>query len=157
MRRVKAIRMFVAAALMAGIMAESTGLRAQDKNLVTVTSKAGFEQTVQSVRKMVAKSQMMVMAEINQGKMLSMTGLKLKAVALFIGNPTVGKKLFTANKGVGVAVPIRVAIFQGDDGKTYVSYVKPSAQLAPFGNKQINMIAKMLDDKLAKLTMMLSK
>ncbi len=100
---------------------------------------------------------MMVLSVIKQGKILSMTGLSLKAVSLFVGNPQVGKKLFSANRGVGIAVPIRLNIYKNSDGKTYINFVNPSFQLRSFKNKRIRKIAMMLDQKLAKLTKMMSK
>lgn len=157
MKSFNSFRMFAVILVFAVLFGSSQALLAQNSNLVTVKSSSSFDKTVESLRKMVAKNQMMVLSEINHGKILSMTGLKLNGIALFIGNPTVGKKLFSANKGVGVAVPIRVNVYEDNDGNTYVNYVKPSAQLAPFANKKITMIAKMLDDKLHMLTSMLAK
>jgi len=98
-----------------------------------------------------------VLSELNQGKILSMTGMKLNTVTLFVGNPTIGKKLFSANHGVGVAIPVRINIYEGADGKTLINYVKPSAQLAFFPNEAIQKVGAMLDKKLAMLTSMLSK
>ena len=157
MKSLNQIRFLIALLMLVTLFSSAGVLLAQDTGLVTVQSKSSFNNTVDAFRKMVAKNQIMVMAEVNHGKILSMTGLKLNGMSLFIGSPTVGKKLFSANKGVGVAVPIRVNIYQDDDGKTYINYTKPSAQLAAFGNKKINMVAKMLDGKLQNLTSMLSK
>ncbi len=150
-------KFFTIAVLLAVFFTGAPALLAQETGLVTIQSSHPFDQTVEMLRKMVAQNEMMVLSEINHGKILSMTGLKLNGLSLFIGNPTVGKKLFSANKGVGVAVPIRVNVFQDTDGKTYVNYVKPSRQLAPFGNDQVTMIARMLDQKLQMLTSMLAK
>lgn len=136
--------------------AQSSRLFAQNNSLRTVQSKAAFDQTVKNLRQLVSKNGMMVLSELNQGNVLSMTGLKLNAVSLFVGNPNIGKKLFTADRGVGIVVPVRVNIYENTNGKTYVSYFKPSAQLAGFNNENIRKIAKMLDEKLAKLTDMLS-
>lgn len=130
---------------------------AQESKRAEVVAKGTFGQTVDQLKKMVAKEGMMVLGEINQGKILAMTGLKIKAVSLFIGNPVVGKKLFSADPGVGLVVPIRVNIFQDSKGKTIVSYMKPSQQLAQFNNEQVNMVAKKLDQKLGMLTKMLAK
>ena len=143
--------------LFAGAFSHQGSLFAQDTGLVTVQSSSSFDETVQQLRELVSKNGMMVLSELNQGKVLSMTGLQLNAVSLFVGNPTIGNKLFSADRGVGVAVPIRVAIYENTDGKTYVSYVKPSVQLAPFKNAEIQKIAHMLDEKLAMLTSMISK
>lgn len=157
MKSFNKFQMLFAILALVGLIGTTQILLAQDAMKITVQSKASFDNTVESLRKMVAKNGMMVLAEINQGKILSMTGLKLNSITLFVGNPTVGNKLFSANKGVGIAVPIRVNVYEDNDGKTYVSYVKPSNQLASFGNEQINKIAQMLDDKLQALTSMLAK
>ena len=63
----------------------------------------------------------------------------------------------TLSPRVGVAVPVRVNVYEDTDGKTYVNYVKPSDQLAPFKNDEITNTSKMLDEKLGMLTGMLSK
>ena len=142
--------------ILLGASAQSSRLLAKDNSLRTVQSKATFDQTVKNLRQLVSKNGMMVLSELNQGNVLSMTGLKLNAITLFVGNPNIGKKLFTADRGVGIVVPVRVNVYENTDGKTYVGYFKPSAQLALFKNENIQKIAKMLDEKLAKLTDMLS-
>ncbi|MCF7805340.1 MAG: DUF302 domain-containing protein [Candidatus Marinimicrobia bacterium] len=145
------------AALILGIMLSTGNLQAQNSGLVTVQSGKDFDQTVETLRQMISKNDMMVMSEINQGKILSMTGLQLNATSLFVGNPNIGNKLFSADRGVGVAVPVRVNIYEASDGNTYINYVKPSQQLASFDNQQISKIGHKLDQKLNKLTSMLAK
>lgn len=145
------------ATLILGIMLSTGNLPAQNTELVTVQSGKDFDQTVETLRQMISKNDMMVMSEINQGKILSMTGLQLNATSLFVGNPNIGNKLFSADKGVGVAVPVRVNIYEASDGNTYINYVKPSQQLASFDNQQISKIGQMLNQKLNKLTSMLAK
>ncbi len=148
---------YLFAILVAASMTTATRVYAQSNGLVTVQSKMSFDQTVGGLKKGIAKNGMMVMSEINQGKMLAMTGIKLKAVSLFVGNPTVGNKLFSADRAVGFVVPIRVNVYDDANGNTYISYVKPSAQLSTLGNKKVDMIAQMLDQKLQMLTGMFAK
>ncbi len=143
--------------LFAGFLTNSNNLYAQDNGVVTVQSKLSFNDTESQLRQLVAKNGMMVLAEVNHGKILSMTGIDIKGVALFVGNPQVGKQLFTADRGVGLVVPMRINIYEGKDGKTYVNYVKPSSRLSSFNNDDINKIAQMLDQKLSMLTGMIAK
>ncbi len=143
--------------LFAGTFTQSSEIFAADTSPVTVQSQQSFNNTVSEIRKLVKQNGMMVLSEINQGKILSMTGLSINAISLFVGNPQIGNKLFSADLGVGVAVPVRLNIYKGADGKTYISYVKPSDQLASFKNNNIQKIAQNLDKKLAMLTGMLSK
>ncbi|MDQ6950327.1 MAG: DUF302 domain-containing protein [Mariprofundales bacterium] len=104
---------------------------------------------------MVAKNGMMVLGEINQGKvMTNMTGMNLKAISLFVGNPNVGKKLFTANAGVGIVLPVRINVYESN-GATYVNYFEPSGQLKFFRSRKLVKMGHMLDHKLAKMTGML--
>jgi len=121
---------------------------------VTVASDKSFEQVTSAVKSLVAKNGMMVMAEVNQGKMLSMTGLSLKATLFVVGNPTVGKQLFEQDHGVGLYVPLRVFVYADASGKTFVSYDRPSALLGQFQNEKIGMVAQMLDQKLDGLANM---
>src|SRR5260370_32277095 len=67
---------------------------------VTVASDKSFEAVSSAVKSLVAKNGMMVMAEVNQGKMLSMTGLSLKATLFVAGNPTPGRQLFDQHHAV---------------------------------------------------------
>ncbi len=155
-RLVRFAKVSVMAMILLAASVQSGRLFAQDNSLRVVQSKAAFDRTVKDLRQLVSKNGMMVLSELNQGNVLSMTGLKLKAVSLFVGNPNIGKKLFTAARGVGIVVPVRVNVYENTDGKTYVEYFKPSARLARFNNENIRKIAKMLDEKLAKMTDMLS-
>jgi uncharacterized protein (DUF302 family) len=148
---------FFSLILFAGTFSPSGEVFAEGTSPVTVQSRQSFDNTVSEIRKMVKKNGMMVLSEINQGKILSMTGLSVKAVSLFVGNPQIGNKLFSADHAVGIAVPVRLNVYEGTDGKTYINYVKPSDQLASYQNKEIQMIARKLDQKLAMLTGMLSK
>jgi uncharacterized protein (DUF302 family) len=141
----------VAALALAGIFAQPAS--AQEAR-VTVESTHSYEQTVENLKAGVGHGGMMVMAQVNQGNMLSMAGLKLKATLFLVGNPAVGKKLFEQNHGVGLYVPLRIFVTEDRDGKTYVSYDKPSALLNQFHNSTIDSVAGMLDQKIQNLAQM---
>ena len=121
---------------------------------VTVESTKSYEQTVEKLKAAVGQGGMMVMAQVDQGNMLSMAGLKLKATLFLVGNPTVGKEVFEQNHGVGLYVPLRVFVYEDKDGKTYVSYDKPSSSLKQFNDQKIDMVAAMLDQKIQGLAQM---
>ena len=126
-------------------------------NRVTVQSGKSFEEVTKALTSMVAKNGMMVMADVDQGNMLSMTGLKLKAHLYLIGNPTVGKQLFEQNHSVGLYVPLRVFVYTDADNKTFIEYDKPSAMLSQFREKKIGMVAQMLDQKIGTLAAMAAR
>jgi len=144
---------FLLIAILAVSAALATPAAAQDR--VVVESNNSFDQTVKNLKSGVSQGGMMIMAEVNQGNMLKMTGLDLRATTFLVGNPTIGKMLFQRNHGVGLYVPLRIFVTE-QDGKTYISYEKASAQLAKFDDPEIDKTATMLDQKLEGLARMAS-
>ena len=119
-----------------------------------MSSNKSFDEVTKAVKSLVAKNGMMIMAEVDQGRMLSMTGLNLKATLYIVGNPVVGKQLFEQDHAVGLYVPVRIFVYSDANGKTSVSYDKPSTLLSQFQNPKVNMVAEMLDQKLEGLAHM---
>jgi len=124
--------------------------------LVTVRSTKSFDATVDGIKKGVADAGMMVLSEINHGKILSMTGLSIHAESIFIGNPNVEKEAFTDNPAVGLAIPIRVNVYE-QNGTTYINYYTPSSDLGNFKGDKVKMIGQQLDKKIEMLTGMFAK
>lgn len=125
-----------------------------DGNRLTVASAKSFEAVVESLKALVAKNGMMVMAEVNQGQMLSMTGMSLKATLFLVGNPTVGKQIFEQDHGAGLYIPLRVFVYSDAAGKTFIAYDKPSSLLGQFKNDKVKMVAEMLDKNIGGLATM---
>lgn len=145
---------FLFLALGLAVTGAFAGTTSAQETRVTVESAKSYEQTIDKLKAAVGQGGMMIMAQVDQGNMLSMAGLKLKATLFLVGSPTVGKKLFEQDHGVGLYVPIRVFVAEAKDGKTFVSYDKPSASLKQFNNSEINAVAGMLDQKLEGLAQM---
>lgn len=124
-------------------------LAANGDAVVRTVAKGSVDQVLGGLKKMVADNGMMVMGELHQGKVLEMTGLKVKSESIFVGNPNIGKKLFEIEPGAGVVLPVRVNIYENAEGRTVVAYIPPSRQLAGFDNPMLDKAAAMLDETLA--------
>jgi uncharacterized protein (DUF302 family) len=124
--------------LAAVLMTFSTGAAMAQDQRVSIPSNKSFEQTVEAFKMAVSMGGMMIMSTVDQGNMLKMTGLELKGTLFLVGNPNVGKQVFEHNPAAGLYLPLRVYIYQGSDGKAYLSYDKPSVVLKPFNNSSID-------------------
>ena len=51
----------------------------------------------------------------------------------------------------GLYAPLRVLIYENDDGKTCVEYDRPSSLFGQFGNAKVTDVATMLDRKIEQL------
>jgi uncharacterized protein (DUF302 family) len=112
--------------LAAVLMTFSAGAAMAQDQRVSIPSNKSFEQTVDTFKMAVSKGGVMIMSTVDQGNMLKMTGLELKGTLFLVGNPNVGKQVFEHNPAAGLYLPLRVYIYQGSDGKAYLSYDKPS-------------------------------
>lgn len=147
--------MLFATILMLGMAGFTNSVNAQTIKPVTVKSSKNFDGTIDAIKKAVSGGGMMVLSELNQGKVLTMTGLHINAHSFFIGNPTVGKMAFSADPSVGLVIPVRVNVYE-QNGATYVNYFKPSELFSSFDNAKVKMLGEKLDGKLEMMMKMIS-
>ncbi len=155
-KKFKFSKILFSALFMAAMFGFTQSANAQSVEPVTVQSKMDYNGTINAIKKAVSGGGMMVLAELNQGKILSMTGLQVKGHSFFVGNPNVGKKAFSADPSVGLVIPVRINVYE-KNGKTYVNYFKPSDLFASFNDKKVKMIGGKLDEKLGMMMKMISK
>lgn len=143
---------FVAAVSLAaiGAMAAPAFAQSPDSSFVTVKSSHDYSSTVNALQHSIKSNGLMVMGKVNQKAILSMTGLHLAGAESFlIGNPRVGKKLFSMNPAVAAVIPSRISVWVSD-GTTYVGYFKPSAQMGTI-SPHLAKPGQMLDMKFQKI------
>jgi uncharacterized protein (DUF302 family) len=143
-RKFKLTAILFMAILLTGLTGFSGSLQAQNPQPVTVESSRDFEGTVDAIKKAVSNGDMMVLSELNQGQILSMTGLQLNAHSFFIGNPSVGKKAFSADPSAGLVIPVRVNVYE-QNGQTFVSYFKPSDLFSSYKSEKVKKIGNKMD------------
>jgi len=93
----------------------------------------------------------MLFATHNHGALLRLAGQKHKAVQYVVGNPLFALQMTQHDIRASLYAPLRVLIYENEEGKTCVEYDKPSSLFGQFGNDRISPTAAMLDRKLAAL------
>lgn len=142
--------------LFTGSFDPSTQLFAQTKGIVTVQSKSPYNETVEKIKKLATENGMMVLGEIDHTKILNSFGLSINGISLFLGNPAIGRQLFTYDRSVGISVPFRLNIYEDTDGNAFVNYLKPSVALSFYKDDKIRKAGAMLDKKFELLTAMIA-
>jgi uncharacterized protein (DUF302 family) len=103
------------------------------------------------IEKMSGRSGFMLFGTINHGLLLSLSGKDRKVVQYVIGNPLIAIQMTQHNIATGLYAPLRVLIYEDDQGKTCLEYDKPSSLFGQFGDDKIASVANMLDHKLEDL------
>src|SRR5438045_729160 len=100
---------------------------------------------------MAGPSGFMLFGTNDHGALLRLAGQRRKAVQYVVGNPLFALQMTQHDIRAGLYAPLRVLIYENEEGKTCVEYDRPSSFFGQFGNDRINATAAMLDKKLEAL------
>lgn len=134
---------FVAAMLLLTLSGISS---AADVDRVDKVSNKDFAATAKAVETILKRHGFMVVATIDHQNMLRMVGVNLKgAKTIEFGKPDMGKMLLPMAPEAGLEMPGRIYVWERGDGKTVVSYRKPSSDFGKYGNEMLTKMGKEMD------------
>lgn len=116
---------FVAAVIVA---ASTTPGRARGQSggsseVKTVESASSFDSTLARLERAAVAKGLTVALKLDHAAAAKRAGLPLRPTTLVIaGNPAAGTPLMQADQTIGVELPLRFLVWQGEDGRTRVSY-----------------------------------
>ena len=97
------------------------------------------------------RSGFMLFRTSDHGALLRLVGQKKKAVQYLVGNPLFAIRMTQHDVRAGLYAPLRVLLYENEDGKTCVEYDRPSSLFGQLGNANVTEVATMLDRKLEQL------
>ena len=116
---------------------------AADADRVDKISNKDFAATVKAAETALKSNGFMVVATVDHQNMLRMVGTSLKgSKTIEFGKPDMGKMLFPMAPEAGLEMPGRIYIWERADGKTVVSYRKPSADFSKYGNEMLTKMGR---------------
>jgi uncharacterized protein (DUF302 family) len=99
----------------------------------------------------VGSSGFMLFRTSDHGALLRLAGQKKKALQYLVGNPLFAMQMTQHDIRASLYAPLRVLIYENEEGKTSVEYDKPSSLFGQFGNAKVTDVATMLDRKIDQL------
>jgi uncharacterized protein (DUF302 family) len=112
-------------AVLVSLMTAVSDGRAQPPaaSLTTVISAASFDSTLARMERAITGRGLTIAARLDHAAAAQKAGLTLRPTTLVIaGNPAVGTPLMQTDQTMGVELPLRFLVWQGDDGRARVSY-----------------------------------
>lgn len=89
---------------------------------------------------------------IDHGAWLAAIGIGGKARMYTIGNPLIARTMIKYDLGVGLNVPVRIAVYEEpSSGKVRVAYNLPSSLMSALDDEDVSEAAEALDAKLIAL------
>lgn len=143
----------IVAVVLAGALAGGAPTaNAQSASRVDQVSASSFDKTVQQVKTAIQGHGQMILATFDHQNMLQMLGVKSQgAVQIDFGQPSMLKALFPPDPEIGLDVPLRIYVWQRQDGKTVVSYYKVGPVFAIYEKPDLTKAGQMMDKLLAEI------
>ena len=110
-----------------------------------------LEKARSRIETMAGPSGFMLFSTSNHGTLLRIVGHQRKAVQYVVGNPLFAVEMTRHAIGAALYAPLRVLIYEADDGKTCIEYDRPSSLFGQFGDERVGRMAAALDQKLEDL------
>ena len=115
------------------------------------TASEDTEEAKAKIAAMAGPSGFMLFGTSDHGALLRLAGQKRKAIQYVVGNPVFALQMTQHDIRASLYAPLRVLIYENEDGKTCVEYDKPSSLFGQFDDSRITPTATMLDRKLETL------
>jgi uncharacterized protein (DUF302 family) len=117
--------------------------------VASANDRAQFEQIVKSHE---GTSGFMRFLKVDHGAwMKKFEGGTAQSTLYTLGNPLIARTMLVHDVAAGLNVPVRIHIYETEDGKTCFGYHQPSSLMSVHENQAVMEACKLLDEKLAAL------
>lgn len=97
------------------------------EGLIVKTSKYSVQETMNRFEKIVKDKGFNIVARVNHSAAAIKSGSTLRPTELLIfGNPVLGTKLMQSNQTTGIDLPLKVLIWEDENGAVTLSYNDPA-------------------------------
>ncbi len=118
---------------------------AQDARTTSV-SRAPFQKVAETLERAITEEKMGLVCHANAQRGAAARGVTIKGnQVLMVFRPDFAVRLLAADPRAGFEAPIRIYLYENADGTATLSYLAPSAVLAPYRNPEVQAIAAEFD------------
>lgn len=101
-------------------------LESPGTELVTLPSARGAAQTVEHLKSVLGQKKIQVFADIDHAAGARQVGMSLRPTRVILfGNPQAGTPLMQSQQTIGLDLPLRILIWEDEDGKVWLTYRRP--------------------------------
>lgn len=112
---------------------------------------ASWEQVKQAIEQRLGSSGFSVFSKVEQGQLLSFAGKPKRVIQYAIGNPLLAIQMIEHVPEVALYAPLRLAVYEGEQGRTFVAYDRFSSLLSQYHRPEIASVAQLVEQKLETL------
>ena len=115
------------------------------------TSTGGWQSYQERIESHVGPSGFMLFNLIDHGAWITKAGIDRKVMRVILGNPLIAITMLRHDVTAGLFAPVEVLVMDEGEGRSSLTYVKPSSLMVVEPNPELHSAAQELDAKLAAL------
>ncbi|MFC1665783.1 DUF302 domain-containing protein [Pseudomonadota bacterium] len=139
-------------ALVALILTFTFGFPASASNNLLVKTTTPFAQVEKNLTQAIKNNKMGLVCKASATRGAASLGIKIKENRVFgIFHPKYAVRMLEASVAAGIEAPIRVYLYENDDGSATIAYKKPSDVFRPYGSADLDKMAQELDTIFAQI------
>ncbi|WP_241462595.1 DUF302 domain-containing protein [Tateyamaria sp. ANG-S1] len=120
-------------ALVMGVFLAGTAM-AGDSGIIRKEAAQGVDETMDALQTALEGAGLTIFARVDHGAGAEGVGEDIGASQLLIfGNPKLGTQAMLDDRGAGLFLPMKVAVFEDETGQTVIAYEDPAAMLGQLG------------------------
>jgi uncharacterized protein (DUF302 family) len=128
------------------------GKATTDQLMERLSASDSWSDYAETCADLAGRSSLIEIGALNWGKVLTLSGIPIKARCFIVGNPLTAQKLLAVGgPDVGLYLPAKVLVFEDAGGAVHVAYDRFSPLMAPRGLAGLDMVAKAIDEVLERL------
>lgn len=135
------------------LMAFSISFAQTGEEIVTQPSSYTMDETVDVLKAAMEEMDLNLMEEVDHGQAAADHALELRPTKVLIfGNPRVGTQLMKADQRAGLDLPLRILVWENEDGRVFLTYRSPSSLQEDFALEEQQEVLDKMSYALDKLS-----
>ena len=112
----------------------------------TYTTSVAFLDAEQQLIAAIKKNKMGLVSKASATHGAASIGITIRGNRVFgVFHPKFAVRMLAASVEAGIEAPIRIYLYENDDGTANISYKKPTDVFKPYGNEALDQMARELD------------
>ena len=112
----------------------------------TYTTSVAFLDAEQQLTAAIKKNKMGLVSKASATQGAAAIGITIRGNRVFgVFHPKFAVRMLAASVAAGIEAPIRIYLYENDDGTANITYKKPTDVFKPYGNESLDKMATELD------------
>lgn len=135
------------------LLALNISFAQQQEEIMTKPSSYTMDETIDVLKEAMEEMELNLVEEVDHAQAAADNGLELRPTKVLIfGNPEIGTQLMKADQRAGLDLPLRILVWENEDGRVFLTYRSPSTLQGDFALEEQQQVLDKMNNALDKIS-----